>query len=194
MCVEGNDKAQGVDYPTNNDVIHLTFSTFVVNFTKLMKPTQFIQMMARMYKRINNFHLNLYIKLFVNSPKLKGLSWAKTQGTIKKPRWTKNKGKKYKMKLINASISVFPWISPYVFLFPSFISLLCTLTIGFSFFMRLDKVTVFFMSEKCCKLQVWRFKVQVTNVKCRVFEWMMDTMSEKCFKLQVWGFNCECEV
>ncbi len=50
MCVGGNDKAQGVDYPTNNDVIHLTLSPFVVNFTKLMKPTQFIQMMARMYK------------------------------------------------------------------------------------------------------------------------------------------------
>jgi hypothetical protein len=31
MCVGGNDKAQGIDYPTNNDLIHLTLSTFVVN-------------------------------------------------------------------------------------------------------------------------------------------------------------------
>ncbi len=31
MCIGGNDKAQGVDYPTNNDIIHLTLSTFVVN-------------------------------------------------------------------------------------------------------------------------------------------------------------------
>ncbi len=86
-CVGGNDKAQGVDYPTNNDVIHLTLSTFVMDFTKLMKPTQFIQMMARMYKRKNNFHLNLFIKLCVKLPKLNvlTLSWAKTQGAVKKP-------------------------------------------------------------------------------------------------------------
>lgn len=88
MCVGGNVKAQGVDDPTNNDVIHLTLSTFVGNFTKLMKPTQFIQMMAKLYKRKNSFHLNLYIKLFLKLPKLKvfTLSWAKTQGTIKKLR------------------------------------------------------------------------------------------------------------
>jgi hypothetical protein len=31
MCIGGNDKAQGVDYPTKYDVIHLRLSTFVVN-------------------------------------------------------------------------------------------------------------------------------------------------------------------
>ncbi len=50
MCVGGNDKAQGADYPTNNDVIHLTLSTFVMDFTKLMKPTQFIQMRLKWTK------------------------------------------------------------------------------------------------------------------------------------------------
>ncbi len=31
ICIGRNDKAQGVDYPTKYDVIHLTLSTFVVN-------------------------------------------------------------------------------------------------------------------------------------------------------------------
>jgi hypothetical protein len=42
---------------------------------------------------------------------------AKTQGAVKKARWAHNKGKKYKVKLENALISVLPRLSPYLFYF-----------------------------------------------------------------------------
>ncbi len=107
---------------------------------------------------------NLTIKLSVKLSKFNVLTpnWAKTQGIIKKPRWVKNKGKKYNLKCIDFDAS-----SSFTLCFS--ISLPCALMVGFLSLVCLDKVVVSSMNEKCFKLQVWRFKLQM---------WSVDFLSE----------------
>ncbi len=72
------------------------------------------------------------------------------------------------MKLENALILVFFWISPCLFLFPS----------------RVPWQSNNFIYE-WKMLQVASVKVQVANVRYKVSKWVMAIVSEKCLKLQV---------
>jgi hypothetical protein len=135
------------------------------------------------------------IKLYVKLPKLKVLtvSWAKTHDAIKKLRWAENKGKKYKVKLKNASIWSF---LEFHFVFLCF------------FPMHLDsKVFVSHAnwqhSSFVCEwemLQATNVRVQVANVRCSVSKWTMSivgglqTQSKElvCLRLKNWNSSILC--
>lgn len=139
------------------------------------------------------------VKLSLKSPKLKvlTLSLAKSQGTILKLRWAWNKGKKYRVKLRNAPILVLPQVSHCLFLFlfctltVRFSSLMCldivatsswrllwmrnvlqgvSVRIVVSVRCRVCEWAMAIVSEKCFKLEMWRFKLQMWSVE--FFEWV----------------------
>jgi len=127
----------------------------------------------------------LIIKLSVKLSKLRvlTLSWAKTQDVVKKSRWVENKGKKLQgetQKCTNFDAS-----SSFTLSF--FVSFSCALTIGFSFLMGLDKVATLSTSEKCFKLQVWRFKLWMWGVEFLSERWLLWMINAWSCKLQVWG-------
>lgn len=113
--------------------------------------------------------------------------WQKL-GAVKKLRWAWNNGKKYRVKLGNAPILVFPWVSPCLY----FVFLPCALTVGFSSPMCLDIVAASFWRLLWMRNASQAMSVRtIVGVKCRVSEWAMAIVSEKCFKLQMWRFKLQ---
>jgi hypothetical protein len=104
----------------------------------------------------------------------------KTQCAVKKVGWAENKGKKYKVKLRNASISMLPQVSPPFFCFPH-VHLDSNVFVSRALF---DKVATLYMNEKCFKLQVWGFKLWMWGVKF---------LSEQRLLWMKNAWSCECE-